>query len=126
MFSSPRAQTRSATTAKQPRSRVAALLAPFAAVLMLLAAAPGAYAHEERPAQCPGGSGEVSTYLGLDNPQLRVVCRPASGQWIAAMPDSPLKLRNLELLAEGGQQLHTGSPREAFCPRATSTSRSPG
>ncbi|MDQ4084785.1 MAG: right-handed parallel beta-helix repeat-containing protein, partial [Actinomycetota bacterium] len=61
--------------------------------------APAASAHEERPAQFPDGSGERPTYLGLDNPRHRVVCRPGSQERIAAMPDSPLRQRNLELLA---------------------------
>jgi hypothetical protein len=82
--------------------RRGALLTTLVAVVVLLTAAPGAYAHEERPAQFPDGSGLPPTYLGLDNPEHRVVCRPGSGRRIAAMPDSPLKRRNLSLLAECG------------------------
>jgi hypothetical protein len=68
--------------------------------LALLMAAPGASAHEERPAQFPDGSGERPAYLGLDNPRHRVVCRPGSEQRIDAMPASPRKERNLALLQE--------------------------
>jgi hypothetical protein len=67
--------------------------------LGVLSAAP-AGAHEERPASFPDGTGERPTYLGLDNPRHRVVCRPGSEDRIRSMPASPLRQRNLELLQE--------------------------
>jgi hypothetical protein len=88
-----------------PRRPLGVVLVPFAALLALLAllaAAPGASAHEERPAQFPDGSGSRPAYAGLDNPRHRVVCRPGSRRRIAAMPASPLKQRNTELLDECG------------------------
>ncbi len=57
-----------------------------------------ASAHEEREATFPDGRGARPTYLGLDNPRMRVVCRPESGRRIAAMPAGPLKRRNKALL----------------------------
>ena len=59
-----------------------------------------ASAHEEREAGFPDGSGARPTFLGLDNPERRVVCRPDSRERIAKMPASPLKRRNRALLAE--------------------------
>ena len=58
------------------------------ALLMLLtgfvlAGVAPAYAHEERPASFPDGTGHRPAYLGLDNPRHRVVCTPrqrASGR----------------------------------------------
>ncbi|MDQ4084613.1 MAG: hypothetical protein M3165_02240, partial [Actinomycetota bacterium] len=74
-----------------------------AALALLLASAlvaPLASAHEERPAEFPDGSGTRPSYLGLDNPRHRVVCRPGSERRINAMPDSALRQRNLALLQE--------------------------
>lgn len=83
------------------RRRAGLLLVLLLAVLLaLLLAAPSASAHEERPAEFPDGSGERPTYLGLDNPRHRVVCRPGSERRIGAMPESRLKQRNLALLQE--------------------------
>ena len=59
-----------------------------------------ASAHEERPASFPDGTGSRPSYLGLDNPRHRVVCRPDSGRRIAAMPAGALKRRNQELLSQ--------------------------
>ena len=48
-----------------------------------LAVAGPASAHEERPAQFPSGKGTVPKFLGYDNPNSRVVCKPASQKRIA-------------------------------------------
>lgn len=83
-----------------PRSHVV-----FAALLMLagllvsgLTLVSPAQAHEERPASFPDGSATRPTYLGLDNPRQRVVCKPDSGQRISRMESGALKQRNRELL----------------------------
>ena len=74
-----------------------ALVVPLLAVLIVGAAAP-ALGHEERPAQFPDGTGQRPTYLGLDNPRHRVVCKPDSGERIRAMRPGRLKRTNLALL----------------------------
>ena len=84
--------------------RVLALCSTLALALagvLALGVGPAA-AHEERPAEFPDGTGEVPTYLGLDNPRHRIVCAPESAERIAAMPEGHLKMRNQELLAECG------------------------
>jgi hypothetical protein len=89
-----------------PRRGAAVLVLPVVLAGLVLALltglAPAAQAHEERPASFPDGSGERPTYLGLDNPRHRVVCRPGSERRIRAMPDSALRDRNLALLQECG------------------------
>jgi hypothetical protein len=87
-----------AASARRPGVALTVLVA----VLGLVATAPTASAHEERPAEFPDGSGARPTYLGLDNPRHRVVCRPDSARRIDAMADSALKRRNLALLQECG------------------------
>jgi hypothetical protein len=79
--------------------RPLALFATLAALplTLMIALAPPAAAHEERPAGFPDGTGEVPTYLGLDNPRSRVVCAPESAALIKAMPKGALKTRNQEL-----------------------------
>ncbi|HSE08509.1 MAG TPA: right-handed parallel beta-helix repeat-containing protein [Nocardioidaceae bacterium] len=57
-----------------------------------------AAAHEEREAGFPDGTGKRPSFLGLDNPRSRVVCRPDSRDRIARMPSGPLKRRNKALL----------------------------
>jgi hypothetical protein len=74
---------------------LALAVAPLALVLSM--AGPAA-AHEERPAGFPDGSGKVPAYLGLDNPNRRVVCTSTSARRIAAMPPGALKSRNQQLL----------------------------
>ncbi|HEU4513870.1 MAG TPA: right-handed parallel beta-helix repeat-containing protein [Nocardioidaceae bacterium] len=59
-----------------------------------------ASAHEEREAGFPDGSGTRPEFLGLRNPERRVVCRPDSDRRIAKMPAGPLKRRNQALLRE--------------------------
>jgi hypothetical protein len=73
------------------------------ALLMLLtgfvlAGVAPAYAHEERPASFPDGSGHRPVFLGLDNPRHRVVCTPRSAELVAAMDEGALKRHNEELL----------------------------
>lgn len=88
-------------TRSQPRSiaiAIAALLC-LAGGLLALSGAP-ASAHEERPAVFPDGSGSVPTFLGLDNPRQRVVCRPDSDERIARMKAGALKRRNQSLLRQ--------------------------
>ncbi|MDQ4007383.1 MAG: right-handed parallel beta-helix repeat-containing protein [Actinomycetota bacterium] len=85
------------------------LAALVAIVLALVLAAPSASAHEERPAEFPDGDGARPTYLGLDNPRHRVACRPDSERRIQAMPESPLRQRNLALL----QECSSGSIQDA-------------
>jgi len=82
--------------------RVLAILTAVAVLplTIMLAAAPPAAAHEERPAGFPDGTGHVPTYLGLSNPRHRVVCRPDSARRISAMRRSALKTRNEQLLAQ--------------------------
>jgi hypothetical protein len=87
---------------RRPRSRagsVIGLLTGLVAALLLAGIAP-ASAHEERPATFPDGTGSRPSYLGLDNPRHRVVCRPDSARRIARMPDGTLKQRNRALLRE--------------------------
>jgi hypothetical protein len=75
------------------------LLALLPAILTLGLVAP-ASAHEERPASFPDGTGDVPSYLGLDNPRHRVVCKADSGKRISRMKAGPLKRRNRALLRE--------------------------
>ncbi|MEV6573515.1 right-handed parallel beta-helix repeat-containing protein [Streptomyces sp. NPDC051577] len=78
----------------------AALLAALLAFLSLLAAAPAARAHEERPVTLPDGSGSVPEYRKAA-PDL-LVCktdRPAFERRIAAFPQE-LRERNLALYAQ--------------------------
>ena len=87
------------------RSRSHVVLALVAVLAGLVLGALGgvvgpASAHEERPAGFPDGSGERPSYLGLDNPRHRVVCRPDSDERIAQLPGGPLKARNMRLLQE--------------------------
>ena len=67
---------------RRPISAVLALLLLVAG--LVLAGAGAASAHEERPATFPDGNGERPTYLGLDNPRHRVVCKDSSARRIAA------------------------------------------
>lgn len=86
------------------RSRSSLVLALAAVLAGLLLGGLGfvspAAAHEERPATFPDGNGKRPTYLGLDNPRHRVVCKPGSDERIAEMNDGPLKSRNSRLLDE--------------------------
>ena len=86
---------------KSPARVVVVLVALLAGLLSAGAFSP-ASAHEERPASFPDGTGSRPSYLGLDNPRHRVVCRDDSATRIAAMQDGPLKRRNRELLGECG------------------------
>jgi hypothetical protein len=65
---------------------------------LLAAASTPARAHEERPAEFPDGSGKRPTFLGYDNPDNRVVCRPGSRARIARMPAGKVKRLNEQLL----------------------------
>ncbi|WP_418956191.1 right-handed parallel beta-helix repeat-containing protein [Streptomyces tritici] len=79
------------------RLLVAPAVALAAALCLVLTAAPGAQAHEERPVTFPDGSGSVPT-LRTGEPDL-LVCktdRAAFERRIAAFP-APLKARNLAL-----------------------------
>src|SRR5262245_10512315 len=78
------------------RAALALVVAP-ALVAAVLTAAP-AQAHEERPAEFPDGTGQRPGFLGYDNPNQRVVCKPDSAQRIAALPDGQVKHRNEHLL----------------------------
>src|SRR5688572_5344633 len=78
-------------------------------LLLLLVVVPGlvattlaapASAHEEREASFPDGSGTRPDFLGYDNPERRVVCKPDSRQRIAAMPDGRMKQVSTRLLPE--------------------------
>ncbi len=69
-------------------------------VTLMIAMASPAAAHEERPAGFPDGTGSVPAYLGLGNPEHRVVCTSQSKTRIAAMPQGDLKKRNKQLLGE--------------------------
>ncbi|MGI5448952.1 right-handed parallel beta-helix repeat-containing protein [Streptomyces sp. CA-243310] len=78
----------------------AVLLAALLAFLSLLAAAPAARAHEERPVTLPDGSGSVPEYRKAE-PDL-LVCktdRPAFERRISAFPQE-LRQRNLALYAQ--------------------------
>ncbi|HEX6247895.1 MAG TPA: right-handed parallel beta-helix repeat-containing protein [Nocardioidaceae bacterium] len=85
------------------RTRSVMTLVTFVCGLLLGGAlsAP-ANAHEEREATFPDGSAERPTFLGLDNPRRKVVCRPDSAERIAQMPEGSLRTRNEALLAECG------------------------
>src|SRR5687768_11061643 len=83
---------------RAPGTRVLILLMLLAGLLGV--GAGPASAHEERPAVFPDGTGERPSYLGLDNPRHRVVCKPGSREAVNAMPRGPLKKRNRQLLGE--------------------------
>lgn len=83
-------------------TRTTSLLMALAFVpglLMLVTTAPAA-AHEERPASFPSGKSQVPRFLGLDNPNRRVVCTKRSAAIIERMPAGSLKRRNKQLLRE--------------------------
>ncbi|WP_395657684.1 hypothetical protein [Nocardioides sp.] len=73
------------------------LLALLALLLSIAWAAP-AVAHEERPAQFPDGTGHRPHFLGWDNPRQRVVCQNGSAAAVAALPDGAAKQRSQRLL----------------------------
>ena len=83
---------------RRPIGAVAALFLMLSALFVVGAGA--AAAHEERPAEFPDGSGERPKFLGLDNPERRVVCTPRSAERIARMDAGPLKRQNRALLRE--------------------------
>jgi hypothetical protein len=76
------------------------LTAVVAAAVLAVPAGP-AGAHEERSTVFPDGTGEVPTYR-RDGPYL-TVCKPDSGQRIAALP-AEVRGRNQQLLAECRQR----------------------
>jgi hypothetical protein len=82
--------------------RIRLVLALFIPTLLaaglVTATATSASAHEERPAEFPDGKGMRPTFLGYDNPQARVVCRPESRARIAKMPAGSTKRVNERLL----------------------------
>ncbi|WP_051549235.1 right-handed parallel beta-helix repeat-containing protein [Nocardioides sp. URHA0032] len=68
-------------------------------VLMLSVAwAAPAAAHEERPAQFPDGTGHRPHFLGWDNTRQRVVCHGDSAAAVAALPAGAAKQRSERLL----------------------------
>jgi len=81
---------------------VLVLMAMLGGLLVGAGVATPAVAHEEREATFPDGTGKRPTYLGLDNPRARVVCRPDSAERIARMPQGPLKRTNRALLRKCG------------------------
>lgn len=85
----------------RPLRLVLALFVPalLSAGLLAVSATP-AGAHEERPARFPDGSGHRPSFLGYDNPNSRVVCRPESAARISAMPAGKLKSTNQRLLRD--------------------------
>ncbi len=83
---------------RNPRALVLTLLTVLVAGLMSAGMTSPASAHEERPAVFPDGSGKRPTYLGLDNPRHRVVCKPDSERRIREMRPGRLKRTNLALL----------------------------
>jgi len=85
-----------------PQRGLRLLVGLLAALLLGAVTAIPVQAHEERGAGFPDGTGRRPTYLGLDNPRHRVVCKPDSADRIAAMAPGPLKSRNRALLAECG------------------------
>jgi hypothetical protein len=85
---------------RNSRAQIEFVLVAMVAGLLGLGGLSPASAHEERPAVFPDGSGTVPKYLGLDNPRQRVVCKPDSGERIAAMKPGPLKQRNKALLRQ--------------------------
>jgi hypothetical protein len=65
---------------------------------VLLVAAP-AGAHEERDSEFPPGNGSVPVHRSLEQAaDVLVVCKPDSGDRIAAIADPAVRQRNLELL----------------------------
>ena len=69
------------------------------AVLVLMAVAPAAAAHEERASQFPPGSGVTPTYRTIDEAAaVLVVCKPDSGSRIAAITDAAVRSFNEQLL----------------------------
>ena len=83
---------------RNTRTLTAALLGALLGGLMTVGAAAPASAHEERPAVFPDGSGKRPTYLGLDNPRQRVVCKSDSARRIQKMKPGRLKRTNQALL----------------------------
>ena len=80
------------------RVLVVTLLTVLVAGLMSVGVSAPAFAHEERPAVFPDGTGRRPTYLGLDNARSRVVCKADSDERIRAMRPGRLKRKNLALL----------------------------
>ncbi len=85
---------------RNSRTQIVLVLMALVAGLMAVGGLSPASAHEERPASFPDGTGSLPTYLGLDNPRSRVVCKPDSAERIAQMQPGPLKTRNKQLLRE--------------------------
>lgn len=83
-------------------SRLGAVIvtALLALTTLSLLPAPGASAHEERPASFPAGKASVPRYAGLDNDRRRVVCRPSTERRVQQMRRGALKARNKALLEE--------------------------
>lgn len=131
---------------------VLALFVPALLAAGLLSATAGpAGAHEERPARFPDGSGHRPKFLGYDNPNSRVVCRPESAARIAAMPAGNLKSINQRLLKRCGfssiqdainsiktrrtsiyvlpgryeERKYAGKKRSHYCSHLSSASRAP-
>jgi len=89
---------------------LALFVPPVLAAGLLAATASSAGAHEERPAQFPDGKGKRPTFLGYDNPNNRVVCRPESRSRVEKMPAGQRKRLNLRLL----KQCRFGSIQDAI------------
>jgi hypothetical protein len=82
-----------------------------------------------------GGSSTPFTIAAGGQTPVRLVLDMTACEHVSARAGSFLSEVTVRTRTEGQlsadvvrlpEELHTGSPREAFCPRATSTSRSPG
>ncbi len=73
----------------------------------------------------PGASEQVTLSLGMSG------CESLSSRAGSFVPSVGVLVEQLGLFADVvevalPEELHTGSPREAFCPQSTATSRPPG
>ncbi len=97
-----------------------------AASVLLMGAATGASAHEERESVFPPGTGKTPTYrpFAEATPRL-VVCKPDSGARIATIADPALRALNQRLLAECGFE-HMQAAVDAVTTRGTNIYVLPG
>ncbi len=85
--------------ARIPTLLLTALLLAPALALSLLAAAPAAYAHEERESQFPPGNGSVPKHRSIGQARdVLVVCTKDSGKRIRALRNRKVRAFNQRLL----------------------------
>ena len=113
-------------------ARVSLALSAALGLALTVLSAP-ATAHEERPAEFPDGTGERPAFLGYDNPDRRVVCKPGSERRIAALPQGRARDRSERLLEECGftsiqsaiNTIRSPAPPSTSSPASTRSSAGP-